>query len=76
MSENQSSEVFQKTKKTSVLSWIIAIIYFVFICVPVALFIYVSVNLFFGIRKICILIKKTIKNEKAQFEPKSFEGLP
>lgn len=76
MSENQSLGLVQKNRKVRFFAWILTILYTIFICVPIAVFIYVTVHLFFAIIKIHKFLKKTIKNENSKFEPKSFEGLP
>ncbi len=78
MSENQYSEVTQKSKsiKTSLIAWIISLLYMIVICIPIAIFIYTTINVLFAIRDITKQINKTIKNAKAKFEPKPTQGLP
>jgi len=69
MSENQYSEVTQKSKsiKTSLIAWIISMLYMIVICIPLAILIYTTIHVLFAIRDITKLINKTIKNAKAKF---------
>ena len=78
MSENQYSGVTQKSKsiKTSLIAWIISMLYMIVICIPIAIFIYTTIHVLFAIRDITKLINKTIKHAKAKFEPKPTQGLP
>ena len=78
MSENQYSGVTQKSKsiKTSLIAWIISLLYMIVICIPIAILIYTTINVLFAIRDITKQINKTIKNAKAKFESKPTQGLP
>ena len=78
MLENQYSGLTQKSKniKTSLIAWILSMLYMILVCIPLAIFIYTIINLIFVIRDITKLINKTIKHAKAKFEPKSTQGLP
>ena len=78
MSENQYLVLTQKSRniKTSLIAWIISLLYMIVICIPLAIFIYTTIHVLFAVRDITKLINKTIKNAKAKFESKPTQGLP
>jgi hypothetical protein len=78
MLENQYSGLTQRSKsiETSLIAWIISLLYMIVICIPLAIFIYTTIHVLFAIKDITKLINKTIKHAKAKFEPKSTQGLP
>jgi hypothetical protein len=61
--------------KFSLIGWVVSILFFVFIAVPVGIGLYSITNLIYAIKKVSQFFKKkTIKNEQAQFKsipPKS-----
>jgi hypothetical protein len=50
-------------------------IYFIFVCIPVFLFVYLSIEIGFLILDTIKFLKKTIKYAKAKFVPKPFKSL-
>lgn len=68
MLENQYSGLTQKSKniKTSLIAWILSMLYMILVCIPLAIFIYTTIHVLFAIINIIKLIKKTIKHAKAQ----------
>lgn len=60
--------------KFSLIGWVVSILFFVFIAVPVGIGLYSITNLIYAIKNVSQFLKKTIKNAKAQFKsipPKS-----
>lgn len=83
MSENPYSEGLKnydvppyKEPKMKLLAIILSLFYYIFICLPLFLFIYFGIDIIFFIRDIYKFVKKTIKYAKAKFEPKPTQGLP
>jgi hypothetical protein len=82
MLENQFSEGLKnyevppyKEPKMKAIAVIISFFHLIFVCLPVFVFLYVIVEVFFFIRDSHRLIKKTIKNEKTKFKSKPTERL-
>ena len=57
------------------IAFIFSFLYLIFICVPLGLFLLVSLELLYSYKGIKRFLKKTIKNAKTKFEPKPIERL-
>lgn len=65
MSENQSS-VQRKETEFSLAGWIIAVAFFIFVAVPIAILLYTTTIVVYGVKEFTDYLKKTIKNAKAK----------
>jgi hypothetical protein len=65
-----------KQPKMKLLAFILSILYLIFICLPVFIFVNILIEVVFNSREIYRFVKKTIKYAKAKFEPKPTQGLP
>jgi hypothetical protein len=61
MSENQSLD-----KMISLASWIISVIFFIFVSTPMAIILYISVTLVYAIKQLSQFLKKNHKKCKSQ----------
>lgn len=75
MSKNQCSEGLTnynvppyKEPKIKFIAIITSFLYLLFVCVPLFLFVYSSVNIFFFVKDTTHFVKKTIKYAKAKFK--------
>ncbi len=83
MLENQSLEGLKnydvppyKEPKLKLVAIIISFFYLVFICLPLFITLYCSIEIFFFIRDTNRFFKKTIKYAKTKLKPKSLKSLP
>jgi hypothetical protein len=72
MSENQSLD---KMTEFSLLGWIAAVVFFIFVATPMAIMLYAGVTIVYTIKEFSQFLKKTIKNAKAKFKPVATKSL-
>lgn len=75
MSENLYL-VQKKETEFSLAGWIIAVAFFIFIAIPLAVGLYTLTVIVYAIKEFSQFIKKTIKNAKAKSKPVATKILP
>lgn len=68
MSGNQSL-VQRKETEFSLAGWIIAVAFFIFVAIPLAVLMYTTTVVVYAIKEFTDYLKKTIKNAKAKSKP-------
>jgi len=68
MSENQSL-VQRKQTEFSLAGWVIAVAFFIFVAIPLAVLMYTTTVVVYAIKEFTDYLTKTIKNAKAKSKP-------